>query len=194
MVLESISYRSSGVSASPTQAGGRQPEWSPRGRRRRPLGRLGEYEGSGEHEPFGVGHTHSANAAFTARGLQEAKAGLVLTGRFGVRDQISSRCQTDRATPVGAIARPRTRCMRSSRPCWGDASPRRHYGHRTTTLADQPPQPTPAPRDPASQRTWNSPEQIAEHRGLTPAQRLREAIELSRAALRFAQAGRVDER
>jgi len=39
-------------------------------------------------------------------------------------------------------------------------------------------------------RTWNSPERIAEHRQLSPAERLRRAIEVSRAALRFAQGGR----
>ena len=45
-----------------------------------------------------------------------------------------------------------------------------------------------------SPQTWNSPEAIAEHRGMSPEQRLRKAIALSQAALRFARAERVDER
>ena len=43
-------------------------------------------------------------------------------------------------------------------------------------------------------KTWNSPEAIAEHRAMSPEQRLRKAIALSQAALRFARAERVDER
>lgn len=43
-------------------------------------------------------------------------------------------------------------------------------------------------------KTWNSPEAIAEHRAMTPEQRLRKAIALSQAALRFTRAERVDER
>lgn len=42
--------------------------------------------------------------------------------------------------------------------------------------------------------TWNPPEAIAEHRAMTPEQRLRKAIALSQAALRFAGARRIDER
>lgn len=42
--------------------------------------------------------------------------------------------------------------------------------------------------------TWNSPEQIAAHRAMTPGQRLRRTIEVSRAALLFARAERVDDR
>jgi len=38
------------------------------------------------------------------------------------------------------------------------------------------------------QRTWNTPEDIARHREMTPDQRIKKAIELSRAALRFATA------
>ncbi len=49
-------------------------------------------------------------------------------------------------------------------------------------------------RERAGQRTWNTPEDIARHREMTPEQRLRKAIELSRAALRFASADRIDER
>ena len=52
---------------------------------------------------------------------------------------------------------------------------------------------TPEARDHGS-KTWNSPEAIAEHRAMTPEQRLRKAIALSQAALRFTRAERVDER
>jgi hypothetical protein len=38
------------------------------------------------------------------------------------------------------------------------------------------------------QRTWNTPEDIERHREMTPEQRIKKAIELSRAALRFAAA------
>ena len=46
----------------------------------------------------------------------------------------------------------------------------------------------------ASQRTWNAPEDIERHRRLTPEERLRKTIAVSRAALRFASAERVDAR
>ena len=46
----------------------------------------------------------------------------------------------------------------------------------------------------AGSKTWNSPEAIAEHRAMSPEQRLRKTIALSQAALRFARAERVDER
>jgi len=39
-------------------------------------------------------------------------------------------------------------------------------------------------------RTWNPPDVIADHRRMTPEQRVRKAIEISRAALRFARAPR----
>jgi hypothetical protein len=39
--------------------------------------------------------------------------------------------------------------------------------------------------------TWNDTEAIARHRAMTPSQRVALAIEISRAALRFAQAQRV---
>ena len=39
--------------------------------------------------------------------------------------------------------------------------------------------------------TWNDTEAIARHRALTPSQRVALAIEISRAALRFAQAERI---
>jgi hypothetical protein len=42
-----------------------------------------------------------------------------------------------------------------------------------------------------AQRTWNAPEDIERHRRLTPEQRLRKTIALSRAALRFAAAERT---
>lgn len=42
--------------------------------------------------------------------------------------------------------------------------------------------------------TWNTPEAIAEHRALSPEERVRKAIALSQAALRFAAARRVDAR
>jgi len=42
--------------------------------------------------------------------------------------------------------------------------------------------------------TWNSSDRIVIHRGLTPSERLRLTIEASRAALRFAEGERVDER
>jgi hypothetical protein len=45
-----------------------------------------------------------------------------------------------------------------------------------------------------SQRTWNAPEDIERHRRLTPEERLRKTIAVSRAALRFASAERVDAR
>jgi len=41
---------------------------------------------------------------------------------------------------------------------------------------------------------WNTPEAIARHRSMTPEERLHRTIELSRAALRFARAERVDGR
>lgn len=53
------------------------------------------------------------------------------------------------------------------------------------------------PRDgPATARaaTWNSLEAIAEHRGMSPEQRVRKAIAISQAALRLAQAPRIDAR
>ncbi len=40
----------------------------------------------------------------------------------------------------------------------------------------------------AGPRTWNTPEAIARHRALSPEERLRKAIALSRAALRFSAA------
>lgn len=51
------------------------------------------------------------------------------------------------------------------------------------------------PRD-GNQRTdtWNDRRSIDRHRELSPAQRLRLAIEASRAALRFANGRRVDDR
>jgi hypothetical protein len=48
-----------------------------------------------------------------------------------------------------------------------------------------------SPRGP--QRTWNTPEDIARHREMTPEERLRKTIKLSQAALRFAAAGRSDD-
>jgi hypothetical protein len=49
------------------------------------------------------------------------------------------------------------------------------------------------PADPPSRRgeTWNDTEVINRHRAMTPSQRVALAIEISRAALRFAQAKRV---
>jgi hypothetical protein len=41
--------------------------------------------------------------------------------------------------------------------------------------------------------TWNEPERIAEHRELSPAERLRLTIEASRAVLRFANGRRSDD-
>lgn len=49
----------------------------------------------------------------------------------------------------------------------------------------------PAPARENHRQTWNSPEQIAEHRAMTPEQRLRKTIKLSRAAIRFSQADRA---
>lgn len=43
-------------------------------------------------------------------------------------------------------------------------------------------------------KTWNTREAIAEHRAMSPEQRLRKTIALSQAALRFSRAERVDER
>jgi hypothetical protein len=50
----------------------------------------------------------------------------------------------------------------------------------------------PAAADLPSQRgeTWNDTEAINRHRAMTPSQRVALAIEVSRAALRFAEAGR----
>ncbi len=42
--------------------------------------------------------------------------------------------------------------------------------------------------------TWNTSERIAIHRALSPSERLRLTIEASRAALRFAEGERIDER
>lgn len=41
--------------------------------------------------------------------------------------------------------------------------------------------------------TWNDAERIAEHRAMSPADRLRLVIEVSQATLRFATGRRVDE-
>jgi len=46
----------------------------------------------------------------------------------------------------------------------------------------------------AALQTWNSAAQIAEHRAMTPEQRLRKMISLSQAALRFSRAERADGR
>lgn len=46
----------------------------------------------------------------------------------------------------------------------------------------------------AKSDTWNTPEQIAAHRAMTPGQRVRRTIEVSRAALLFTRAERVDDR
>jgi len=45
-----------------------------------------------------------------------------------------------------------------------------------------------SPRD--AGKTWNDPERINEHRALSPAERLRRTIEVSRATLRFAHGPR----
>jgi hypothetical protein len=47
---------------------------------------------------------------------------------------------------------------------------------------------------PGVKDTWNSREAIVRHRALSPEQRFRRAAELSRAALRFRDAPRVDAR
>jgi len=53
----------------------------------------------------------------------------------------------------------------------------------------------PQPESPSNaEATWNTPEAIAEHRAMSPEQRVRKAIALSQAALRFASAPRVDAR
>ncbi|HZI91560.1 MAG TPA: hypothetical protein VFD31_08030 [Thermoleophilaceae bacterium] len=51
-----------------------------------------------------------------------------------------------------------------------------------------------APDKVTPRQTWNSAAQIAEHRAMTPEQRLRKMISLSQAALRFSRAERVDGR
>ena len=58
----------------------------------------------------------------------------------------------------------------------------------STTTSDDP-----SPRDLPSQRgeTWNDTEAINRHREMTPSQRVALAIQISRAALRFAHAKRV---
>ena len=51
---------------------------------------------------------------------------------------------------------------------------------------------SPEPELPSQRgETWNDTEAIARHRAMTPSQRVALAIEISRAALRFAQAKRV---
>ena len=42
------------------------------------------------------------------------------------------------------------------------------------------------------QRTWKSPEQIARHRAMSAAERIKLCVELSQAALRFAAARRPE--
>ena len=42
------------------------------------------------------------------------------------------------------------------------------------------------------QRTWNTPQQIAEHREMSVEERIKRCIELSRAALKFSNARPVD--
>lgn len=61
-----------------------------------------------------------------------------------------------------------------------------HMDHRAAGGKTKPPA--------GASRTWNSPEAIAEHRAMSPEQRLQKAIALSQAALRFAHASRVDGR
>jgi hypothetical protein len=46
------------------------------------------------------------------------------------------------------------------------------------------------PTPPNAGRTWNDAERIAEHRALSPGERLRRTIEVSRVALRFANGQR----
>jgi hypothetical protein len=46
---------------------------------------------------------------------------------------------------------------------------------------------------PGQQPTWNTPEDIARHREMTPEERLRKTIKLSQAALRFVAAGRSED-
>jgi hypothetical protein len=48
------------------------------------------------------------------------------------------------------------------------------------------------PDGPKTQSTWNDSSRIAQHRALSPAERLRLTIEASRATLRFAQGRRRD--
>lgn len=43
-------------------------------------------------------------------------------------------------------------------------------------------------------RTWNTPEAIGRHRQLSPGERVKLAVEVSRMALKFAHAGRPDGR
>lgn len=50
-----------------------------------------------------------------------------------------------------------------------------------------------ASTDGVTHETWNSPAQIARHRAMTPQERLRKAIALSQAAIRFSRAERVDD-
>jgi hypothetical protein len=50
----------------------------------------------------------------------------------------------------------------------------------------RPPNPSPS----SAGRTWNAAERIAEHRALSPSERLRRTIEVSQVALRFASGRR----
>ncbi len=44
----------------------------------------------------------------------------------------------------------------------------------------------------SGQKTWNTPEAIARHRALTPEQRIKKTVELSRQAIKMARARRLD--
>lgn len=49
------------------------------------------------------------------------------------------------------------------------------------------------PKTGGQRRTWNTPEVIAEHRAMTPAQRIKKMDRLSREARKMATARRVDD-
>jgi len=44
----------------------------------------------------------------------------------------------------------------------------------------------------AARRTWNTPDAIARHRTMTPAERIKKVVKLSREARKLATARRVD--
>jgi hypothetical protein len=47
-------------------------------------------------------------------------------------------------------------------------------------------------RDGKKRETWNTPEAIARHRAMTPAERIKRTVELSQQALKMAHARRTD--
>lgn len=55
------------------------------------------------------------------------------------------------------------------------------------------PEPRDIPHPEQGQRTWNTPEAIARHRAMTPGQRIKKTVEISRQAIKMARARRIDD-